>query len=119
MISPGGLTDAIVASLALLVVVFSPAYLWRRLRLVPEWLPFRPVALIADKACLASFLLFSVASISGVAQGLAERVLVTICSLWLAALAAAWLAIRRRAGDPRPVAVVGWTPLSRQRGHLG
>lgn len=74
-----------------LAIAFSPQYLWRRLRLLPSWRPFRPVTTVAEKECPALFLLLCAASISGVGQGLAERAFVSACVLWLSALIVAWM----------------------------
>jgi hypothetical protein len=37
LVSPGGLTDAIVASIAFLLLAFTPFPLWRRLKVLPQW----------------------------------------------------------------------------------
>jgi hypothetical protein len=42
--SPGGLTDAIVASIAFLVLACTPFPLWQRLRVFPEWQRLKPGA---------------------------------------------------------------------------
>jgi hypothetical protein len=93
--SVGGMTDAIVASLAFLVLVFTSKAVWPRLQLLPEWCSFAPIARIAALACPLAFVLLCAASLTNVAEGLAERVLVTVCALWLAALALRHLAIAR------------------------
>jgi hypothetical protein len=89
----GGYIDAILASVALFVVSFSPKHLWRRLRAVPGWKPFKPVAARAATVAPAAFLLFCLSSLTGVAEGLTERMVVTACAVWMAALAWAWLRI--------------------------
>jgi len=66
LLSAGGLTDLVLSVGSFLAIVFSPQYLWRRLRLLPSWQPFRPVATVAEKACPALFLLLCAASIGGV-----------------------------------------------------
>lgn len=95
--SPGGLTDAIVASLAFLVLVFTPAPLWARLRVLPRWRRMGPVMTAARVACPLGFILLSLASITGTAQGLVERILATSCVLWIFALAVTLISVSRQA----------------------
>jgi hypothetical protein len=95
--SVGGTTDAILATLAFLVVAATPKLLWSRLQLLPEWRSFAPVTRAAMVACPAGFLLLCASSLTNVAEGLAERLLVTICVLWLASLALHHIAITRSA----------------------
>lgn len=85
--SPGGLTDAIVASLAFLTLAFTPIPLWRRMRQLARWRRLRPVMTAARVICPACFFLMSIASIAGRAEGLAERIMVTSLVLWISALA--------------------------------
>jgi hypothetical protein len=85
--SPGGMTDAIVATAAFLVLAFTPGPLWQRLKVLPEWQGLRPVMTAARIICPLCFLLLCAASLTGIAQGLAERALATSCVLWIGALA--------------------------------
>ncbi len=94
--SPGGLTDAIVAGVALSVLAFTPAPLWQRLSAVPGWGVAKFVLRPARVACPLLFLLLVVASFSGTDQGLAERALVTSCVLWVGALVVALLHVSRK-----------------------
>lgn len=89
LLSPGGLTDAIVAGLAFFVLAFTPASLGRRLGALPSWRRVRPVMLAARVACPVSYVLLAVSSsaASMPAVGLIERILATTCSLWIGALA--------------------------------
>ena len=95
--SIGGTTDAVLATLAFLVVAYTPKALWSRLQLLPEWRSFAPVARAATVACPAAFLLLCAASLTNVAEGIAERLLVTVCVLWLTSLALHHIAITRSA----------------------
>ncbi len=104
--SIGGTTDAILATLALLVVVYTPKALWRRLRLLPEWRSFAPVAEAAMVACPIGFALLCVASLTNIAEGLAERLLVTLCVVWVASLALFQIAIAR----PEPLSITPAEP---------
>jgi hypothetical membrane protein len=84
--SPGGMTDAIVATIAFLVLAATPFPLWRRLKALPEWRRLKPVmtaARVIGPVCLVLLVLFSD---SGPA-GLAERILAATLSLWISALA--------------------------------
>ena len=111
--SVGGMTDAIVASLAFLVLVFTPKALWPRLQLLPKWRSFAPIARIAALACPLAFVVLCAASLTNTDEGLAERVLVTVCALWLAALAMRHLAIARSKPDvTRAVAPGDWLECS-------
>jgi len=85
--SPGGLTDAIVATLAFLVLAFTPIPMWQRLSVLPGWRRLKPVMLGARILGPVTFLLLGVASSANVAEGLMERLLTTTCVLWIAALA--------------------------------
>jgi Protein of unknown function (DUF998) len=85
--SPGGLTDATVATAAFLVLVFTPAQLRKRLKVLPSWRHLVPVMTAARVICPVCFILLSVTSLTGTAEGLAERVLATSCVLWISSLA--------------------------------
>jgi hypothetical protein len=85
--SPGGMTDAVVATAAFLVLAFIPGPLWRRLQVLPQWRRLKPVMVTARVVCPVCFLGLCAASITGTAEGIAERMLSTTCVLWLAAVA--------------------------------
>jgi hypothetical protein len=85
--SPGGMTDAIVATAAFLVLAFVPGPLWQRLKVLPDWQRMRPVMAAARIICPLCFILLCAASLTGTAQGLAERALATSLVLWIGALA--------------------------------
>jgi small-conductance mechanosensitive channel len=95
--SPGGITDVVVATAAFLVLVFTPAQLRKRLGELPEWRHLVPVLTAARVVCPLAFILLSVASLTGTAQGLAERALATSCVLWISALAIALVRVASRA----------------------
>jgi hypothetical membrane protein len=84
--SPGGMTDAIVATIAFLVLAATPFPLWRRLKALPEWRRLKPVMMAARVIGPICFILLAVFSNSGPA-GLAERILAATLSLWIGALA--------------------------------
>jgi Protein of unknown function (DUF998) len=94
--SPGGITDATVATAAFLVLVFTPAQLRKRLQVLPAWRPLVPVMTAAGVICPLCFVLLSAASLTGTAQGLAERVLATSCVLWISSLAITLITVSRR-----------------------
>jgi hypothetical protein len=85
--SPGGMTDAIVATAAFLVLAFVPGPLWQRLKVLPDWQQLRSVMSAARIICPLCFVLLCAASLTGTAQGLAERALATTIVLWIGALA--------------------------------
>jgi hypothetical protein len=89
LLSPGGLTDAIVAGLAFLVLAITPFPLWRRVALLPSWRRLKPVLTAARLLCPASYVLLAVSSsmTSMPAVGLIERILAISCALWICALA--------------------------------
>jgi len=96
--SPGGLTDAIVAGIALSVLAFTPQPLWERLKVVPSWRRLGKVMAPMRVVCPLLFIALAVSSATGLAQGLAERALVSACIVWVGALALA-LAISNPAGQ--------------------
>jgi hypothetical protein len=51
LLSPGGLTDAIVAGLAFFVLAFTPGPLGRRLAALRSWRRLRPVMMAARVVC--------------------------------------------------------------------
>lgn len=100
--SPGGVTDAIVATAAFLVLAFLPGPLWQRLRVLPDWQGLRPVMTAARIICPLCFILLCAASLTGFAQGLAERALATSLVLWIGALAVTLIRVppARIPGEP-------------------
>ena len=100
LLSPGGLTDAVVATIAFLVLAFTPFPLWRRLKVLPQWQPLKPVMIAARVTGPACFLLLAISSNTGTAQGLMERILATNCVLWMSTLAATLISVSRRAPAP-------------------
>jgi hypothetical protein len=100
LVSPGGLTDALVASLAFLVLAFTPFPLWRRLKVLPQWQPLKPVMIAARVTGPVCFLLLAISSNTDTAQGLTERILATSCVLWMGALAVTLIFVSRHARTP-------------------
>lgn len=100
LVSPGGLTDAIVASIAFLLLAFTPFPLWRRLKVLPQWQPLKPVMVAARVTGPACFLLLAISSNADTAQGLMERILATSCVLWMGALAVTLIFVSRHARPP-------------------
>jgi hypothetical membrane protein len=94
LFSPGGMTDTILSSVAFLVLVFTPSMLEKRIKALPEWKDFRPVLSLAQVICPLSFILLSLTS-NGSIAGLAERILATVCALWVTALAVKVIIIAR------------------------
>ncbi len=94
--SPGGITDAVVATAAFLVLVFTPSQLRKRLVELPEWRPLVPVMTTARVVCPLAYTVLSVAWLTGTAQGLAERALATCCVLWISSLAMMLVRVARR-----------------------
>jgi hypothetical protein len=89
LLSPGGLTDAIVAGLAFLGLAVTPFPLGRRTAALASWRRLAPVTRAARIACPVSYLLLAVSTNMAAmpAVGLTERVLATSCVLWIGALA--------------------------------
>jgi hypothetical protein len=89
LLSPGGLTDAIVAGLAFLVLAITPIPLWRRLAVLPSWRGLKPVMLAARVLGPVLYGLLAVSSSlsSMPAVGLIERLLALVCAVWICALA--------------------------------
>jgi hypothetical protein len=89
LLSPGGLTDAIVAGLAFFVLAIVPFPLWRRMAGLPEWRRLKPVMFAARVIGPVLYLLLAVSTnmSSMPAAGLIERLLATTCVLWICALA--------------------------------
>jgi hypothetical protein len=99
LVSPGGLTDAIVATIACLLLAFTPFPLWRRLKVLPQWQPLKPVMIAARVTGPACFLLLAISSDTDTAEGLTERRLAT-CVLWMGALAVTLIFVSRHARTP-------------------
>ena len=101
--SPGGMTDAVVATIAFLVLAATPFPLWRRLKALPEWRRLKPVMMAARVIGPICFILLVVFSNSGPA-GLVERILAATLSLWISALAITLIHNTRHAlGSPTTV----------------
>jgi Protein of unknown function (DUF998) len=113
--SPGGLTDAVVAGTAFLVLAAVPAPLWRRMRLLPQWQPVEPVLTAARVVCPLCFILLSISSVAGVAEGLTERILATSCVLWIGALAVTAIVVSRQPATRPSAGAAGRTRPSRSR----
>jgi hypothetical protein len=109
LLSPGGLTDAILSSAALWVLATTPLSLARRLRSLPEWMGLSVALLVAGVAATAAYALLAVSVFSGVLEGLAERVLIGLCQLWVGGLAVALI----RSSTARP-----WRPIAGRTGNL-
>jgi hypothetical protein len=86
-LSAGGLTDAILAGVALWVLAITPWPLARQLVSLPPWIGLRPLLRVAGVVTPATYGLLALAEATGVWPGLAERGLVAICQVWLAVLA--------------------------------
>jgi hypothetical membrane protein len=95
--SAGGLTDAIASSLAFVVLVLTPFPLWRRLASLAEWRRLRPVMMAARILGPLCFVAMAISSSVVSVQGLAERILVTVCVAWVVALALTLIANTRHA----------------------
>ncbi len=112
--SAGGLTDAIVASIAFAVLAITPFPLWRRLAAVPQWRRLKPVMMAARVLGPVCFVLLAASSsmASMPANGLIERLLVSTTVLWTSALALNLIVASRRAGVPgaRVLTVPGAVP---------
>jgi hypothetical membrane protein len=101
--SPGGMTDAIVATIAFLILALTPFPLGRRLKALPEWRRLKPVMMAARVIGPGCFILLVVFSDSGPA-GLVERILAATLSLWIGALAITLICNTRHAlSRPRSV----------------
>ena len=87
--SPGGLTDAIAAGSAFLVLAVTPLPMWRRLAMVPGWRRLKPVMVGSLLAGLTLYALLAISSSLPTmpAVGLIERLLAGVCSVWIGALA--------------------------------
>jgi hypothetical protein len=89
LLSPGGLTDAIVAGLAFFVLAITPFPLWRRMAVLPSWRRLKPVMYAALVLGPVSYVLLALSSstTSMPAVGLIERILAVTCALWITTLA--------------------------------
>jgi hypothetical protein len=101
LLSPGGLTDAIVAGLAFLGLALTPLPLGRRIAALPSWRRLAPVTRVARIACPVSYLMLAISTsvASMPAVGLIERVLATSCVLWIGALAVNLIVVSRRPAE--------------------
>jgi len=95
LFSAGGRTDAIVSSIGFIVLIITPFPLWRRLAAVPEWRRLKPVMMAARIVGPICWILLGISSSLGYAEGLMERILVTVCVLWMGALAVTLLSVSR------------------------
>jgi hypothetical protein len=90
LLSPGGLTDAILAGAALWVLAATPLSLARRLAGLPGWRCVGPVLRLAGVVALASYAALAISLLVNAGAGLTERILVGVCQAWLTLLAV-WL----------------------------
>lgn len=103
--SPGGMTDAIVATAAFLVLAFVPGPLWQRLKVLPDWQQLRSVMTAARIICPLCFILLCAASLTGTAQGLAERALAASIVLWIGILAITLIRVSAARNPAEPTAL--------------
>lgn len=103
LLSPGELTDAIVAGLAFFVLAITPFPLWRRMAVLPSWRRLKPVMYAALVLGPVSFGLLAISSSTSSmpAVGLIERILAMTCALWICALAINLIVELRHARRPR------------------
>ena len=94
--SAGGMTDAIVSSIAFLVLAFTPVFLGPRIAAVAEWRHIQRIVAVARIVLPLSFVVLGIASNGSAVQGLAERVLATVCVLWIGVLAVTLISVARR-----------------------
>jgi hypothetical membrane protein len=87
LLSVGGLTDALLSGVALWVLAITPFPLARRVTSLPGWKSLKPILLVAGVVTPALYGLLAIALFTGAAQGIAERVLVVVCQLWICLLA--------------------------------
>ena len=87
--SAGGLTDAVVAGAAFLVLAITPYPMWRRLAVVRGWRRLKPVMFGSLITGLSLYALLAISSSLPTmpAVGLIERLLAISCSVWIGALA--------------------------------
>jgi hypothetical membrane protein len=83
LFSAGGMTDAIVSGVAFAFLVITPFPMWRRLAVLPQWRRLKPVMMAARIVGPICFILLAATS----GNGFTERLLVTVCVLWVLALA--------------------------------
>src|ERR1035437_1450338 len=95
LFSAGGMTDAIVSSIGFIVLIITPFPLWRRLAAVPRGRRLKPVMMAARIVGPICWILLGISSSLGYAEGLMERILVTVCVLWMGALAVTLLSVSR------------------------
>jgi hypothetical protein len=69
---------------------------------LPNWQSVKFVLVPARVVCPFLFVLVAVSSLTSTDQGLAERVLVTSCVVWVGALAVTLLLVARKTRRPVP-----------------
>jgi hypothetical protein len=116
LLTPGGLTDAILSGTALWALAITPFPLSRLLAPLPRWSALAPLLRLAGMVAVVAYALLAISLLTGAWEGLFERVLVVVCQLWLGGLAVHLMRTSRRApspatgaavGDPRPHGEVG------------
>lgn len=96
--SPGGLTDAIVAGTAFLVLATTPFPMWHRLAAIPTWRRLKPIMIGSLIAGLSFYAVLAISSSLPTmpAVGLIERLLALTCSTWIGALAINLIVVARQ-----------------------
>ncbi|WP_207346289.1 DUF998 domain-containing protein [Arthrobacter sp. E3] len=104
LLGPGGLADAILATVGFLALIAAPGPMWQRMAVLPEWARMKPIMLAARVSLPTAYGFLALAYGVNMWQGLAERILVTACMVWLACLAGYVVALskRRRPQPPLP-----------------
>jgi hypothetical protein len=88
LLSPGGLTDAVLSGAALWMLAITPLQLARLLAPLPHWKALVRLLRVAGGVALSGYGLLALALLTGIWPGLVERALVLVCQLWLAVVAA-------------------------------
>jgi len=110
LFSAGGMTDAMVASTAFLVLAFTPGQLGKRLKIVPEWRRLARLMTAAQATCTLAYIALCITALADTAEGLAERALAISCVLWISALAIRLIYVSGRRGRRRVVRTSGLLP---------
>jgi hypothetical protein len=101
LVSAGGLTDAVLSGILIVVLAMTPFPLWRRMRELPEWKPLAPVMTAAR--VLGPILVIATAFQGpyspGSHEGLFERALAVLTTAWICAIAGAILGRELDAGN--------------------